>query len=244
MAKKRTYPVLTDAVERLREARGLTREKLAEAAEINVKTLRRLLNGEEAYLDTINKLATVLRTTPDALRADLAVTEPEQVTTFSLDLNLSGTAADPHTALSLVTLTPKIIDLLKAHGINVTGHQAGLGMQQYGGDALSQFKRTIALVYGILANGNPFWAFVAVITHKYQQFLVDQKQGKLDLTRFEPYGEIIICGEGLCPDDGIIERVAAMYQTDNGQFALNVQEDIRAAMPVLKAALEHDKNAE
>ena len=78
---------------------------------------------------------------------------------------------------------------------------------------LEELKRTIALIYGLLANGSPFWAFVAVKSYKYAAFLTDQKEGRIDLTQFEPYGEIIICGEGKSPPDDVTLKVAEMYQT-------------------------------
>ncbi len=244
MAKKRTYPVLANEVDRLRQSLGLSLERLARDAGIDIKTLRRILNGKQAYLDTIQAIATVLRTTPDSLRADASAVEPEHLTTYTLDLHLQGYVKDPLAALSIVSLTPKIIEMLREHGVEVTGHQAALGMQQYSGDAFHELKRTIALIYGVLANGGPFWAFVAVRTHKYKQFIIDQSQGKIDLTQFEFYGELIICGEGRYPDDEVIKKVAGMYQTEYEQFALNVQEDIKAAMPVLQAALESNNKAE
>ncbi len=100
-----------------------------------------------------------------------------------------------------------------------------------------ELKRTIALIYGILANGGPFWAFVAVRSNKYAIFLSDQKEGKIDLTQFEPYGEIIICGEGKSPPDDITLKVAEMYQTDPEKFKKNVEEDVRQAMPEINEAL-------
>ena len=103
---------------------------------------------------------------------------------------------------------------------------------------LDELKRTIALIYGILANGNPFWAFVAVRSNKYALFLSDQKEGKIDLTQFAPYGEIIICGEGKAPPDEITLKVAEMYQTDPAKFKHNVDEDIKRAMPIIEEALE------
>ncbi len=109
-------------------------------------------------------------------------------------------------------------------------------------DPIEALKRTIALIYGILANGHPFWAFVAVRSSRYQIFMADQKEGKLDLTQFDPYGEIIICGEGRAPPDEITLKVAEMYQTNPTQFMQNVQEDVTKAQPIVDAALaERDK---
>ncbi len=76
--------------------------------------------------------------------------------------------------------------------------------------------RIIVLVYGMLENGGPFWVYVAVKPSKYQAFMGAQKEGKLDLYKFEPFGEIIVSGEGKVPPDEVTLKVAEMYQTDPG----------------------------
>src|SRR4051812_32007216 len=105
-------------------------------------------------------------------------------------------------------------------------------------DPLEGLKRTIALIYGILAHGAPFWAFVAVRNTKYATFLADQKEGKIDLTQFDAYGEIIVCGEGRSPPDDVTLKVAEMYQTDHTKFKQNVEDDIKRITPLLDAALD------
>lgn len=75
-------------------------------------------------------------------------------------------------------------------------------------------KRIIVLIYGMLENGNPFWLFAAVKPNKYQAFMAAQKDGQIDLYHFEPFGEIIVSGEGKSPPDEVTLKVAEMYQTD------------------------------
>lgn len=74
--------------------------------------------------------------------------------------------------------------------------------------------RIIVLVYGMLENGNPFWVYVAVKPSKYQAFLAAQKEGTLNLYKFEPFGEIIVSGAAKAPPDEVTLKVAEMYQTD------------------------------
>lgn len=74
--------------------------------------------------------------------------------------------------------------------------------------------RTIVLVYGLLESGKPFWLYAAVKPSKYQAFLAEQKNGTLNLYEFQPYGEIIVSGEGKSPPDEVTLKVAEMYQTD------------------------------
>jgi len=76
-----------------------------------------------------------------------------------------------------------------------------------------ELRRIIALIYGMLENGNPFWLFAAVKPSRYQPMLAAQKEDKLDLYHFESYGEIIVSGEGKSPPDEVTLKVAEMYQT-------------------------------
>lgn len=79
---------------------------------------------------------------------------------------------------------------------------------------LDDLTRIIVLVYGLLESGGPFWVYVAVKPSQYQNFLAAQKEGKLNLYEFAPFGEIIVSGEGRMPPDDVTLKVAAMYQTD------------------------------
>ncbi|NBX03905.1 MAG: hypothetical protein EBR02_07610 [Alphaproteobacteria bacterium] len=79
-------------------------------------------------------------------------------------------------------------------------------------------SRTIVLIYGALESGTPFWVFAAVRPAKYQAMTTAQQKGELDLYHFEPYGEIIVSGEGKSPPDAVTLKVAEMYQTDSGHL--------------------------
>jgi hypothetical protein len=74
--------------------------------------------------------------------------------------------------------------------------------------------RIIVLVYAMLETRQPCWIYVAVKPSKYDAFMLAQKEGKLDLYHFDPFGEIIVSGAGKSPPDAITLKVAEMYQTD------------------------------
>jgi hypothetical protein len=76
-----------------------------------------------------------------------------------------------------------------------------------------KLSRVIVLVWGKLENGNPFWLFAAVKPTKYHAFLGAQQAGEVDVYQFEPYGEIIVSGEGDYPPDDVTTKVAEMYNT-------------------------------
>lgn len=208
MEKRRTHPVRADKIEDLRLARGISPGRLAEIADLSPRQLTRILNGGEAFLSTISRLADALRTTPDALRADI---KPETTTFVDLNLSFKGVLADDAQVGLLVTITPKIMELLKTYGIKISSHGSSMSITEYAGEEL---RRSISLVFGVLASGSPFWAFLAVKVSMYGQFVEAQRMKTLDLDNFSSWGEIVYCGEGLSPDDETIRKVAAMYQTD------------------------------
>jgi len=93
------------------------------------------------------------------------------------------------------------------------------------GDPLEDLKRTIVLLYGIMDTGKPFWVFAAIRPTKYQTFLTAQKEGAIDMEKFDTFGELIVSGEGKSPPDEVILKVASMYQTDPVAFLENAKEE-------------------
>jgi hypothetical protein len=78
----------------------------------------------------------------------------------------------------------------------------------------NDLTRIIVLIYGMLDSGKPFWTFAAIKPSKYQEFQQAQKDGKVDLYHFTPFGEIIVSGEGKAPPDDVTLKVAELYQTE------------------------------
>lgn len=87
--------------------------------------------------------------------------------------------------------------------------------EKYNPDAIS---RIIMLVYGKMESGGPFWCYVAVKPSMYDAFKTAETAGTLDLYKFEPYGEIIVSGEGKTPPEEVTKKVAEMYNTDPARF--------------------------
>lgn len=232
MSRKGTHPVRADLIEQLRQSQGLSLNALALKADLSLRQMKRILNGGMAYIATINRLAKTLNVETDALRADIDLKPMESRTEYRLDLSIAGMIDDAAKSAVLIQITPKIIALLKEHGVDVRKFNTALALNEY---ADQDLRRTIALIYGLLDTGDPFWAFVAVRSSLYRQFVSDQRSGKMDLTKFDQYGEIIICGEGYAPAEDIISTVANMYQTDLESFKKSVAFDIEKAKPVLDA---------
>ena len=73
---ERAYRINADVIEALRKQRALSWGKLAEKAEVDVKTLRRWRKGEPAYMENIARLAEALRVEPKTLMDDIPSPEP------------------------------------------------------------------------------------------------------------------------------------------------------------------------
>lgn len=79
-------------------------------------------------------------------------------------------------------------------------------------------SRIIMLVYGKLENGNPFWCYCAVKPSMFDAFKADEAAGNLNLYEFDPYGEVIVSGEGDKPPQEVTQKVAEMYNADASSF--------------------------
>jgi transcriptional regulator with XRE-family HTH domain len=211
---ERTFVCRAEEIEERRKARGWSVGELAKKARVDTKTLKRLLSGEPGYLATIERVARALSTTcsvllqqPNALEAPAP---PPKDNTFRVNLSIHGTFESPEQSRQLLSLGPEVIENLEAAGLRIDGSQAEVSVT----DGASDTTRTIVLIYGQMEHGGPFWVFVAIKPSKYREFVVAQATKALDLYKFEPYGEIIVSGEGSKPPEEVTLKVAEMYQTD------------------------------
>jgi hypothetical protein len=94
-------------------------------------------------------------------------------------------------------------------------HQDPSAEDKFNPDNIS---RIIMLIYGTLEAGGPFWCYVAVKPSQFDAFKAAEKDGTLDLYQFDPYGEVIVSGEGARPPQDVTAKVAEMYNTDPSQF--------------------------
>ncbi len=211
---KPKYPVRGHELDQLRQSRGLSLEQLAKKAKIHVKTLKRILSGNEARISTIDLLAKALGVSCNHLRADIQRPEEQERTAFTLDLTLHGTLESLQQLQQAVNLSPLLKGALEQTGIKVTNLSSRLHLINKSGE----FTRSIAVLYGVTANGTPFWLFAAVLPSRYEHFITSYRDGTLDIHAFSPYGEIIVIGEGKDPPDSVVDKVAEMYQTTSQEL--------------------------
>jgi transcriptional regulator with XRE-family HTH domain len=106
---KARFPVRADELDRLRQARGLSLERLALKADIHVKTLKRILDGQEARLETIQLLANALDLPScDQLRADMPQKQEPWIT-VKLELGISKKIFTDYTDTEFVQLLKAVL---------------------------------------------------------------------------------------------------------------------------------------
>ncbi|MFZ4542300.1 MAG: hypothetical protein ACOYNL_11015 [Rickettsiales bacterium] len=98
-------------------------------------------------------------------------------------------------------------------------------------------SRIIMLIYGSLETGVPFWCYVAVKPSMYDNFRTAEAGGTLDLYNFDPYGEVVVSGEGERPPAEVTQKVAEMYNSDASKFFMPIdpKKEIEAKIAALKA---------
>jgi hypothetical protein len=220
----RTFRIKAEVVDDLRKQYGMSQTRLATEAGVDVASLRRWMKGSSAYLENIASLAKALNTQPHQLIVQtLPAKQGISRTHVDMVFKVSAALERPEQVGQLVCLTKQMVEAIEASGMKVTRHETLMGVQQ---STERELKRIIALVYGLMDNGTPFWVFVAVRPEKYTLFIAAHEAQTLNLYEFEPYGEIIISGEGKQPPDEITLKIAEVYQTNAELLLAAVADDV------------------
>lgn len=192
-ARKRSAQLRLDEVERLRQARGLTDEEIARKVGVDVRNARRWLSGQQQpYFSNLAKLATVLGTTPDALRADrpeaAVPPRPAKPCRFVFEIRLKGYLQSVQQKDHLVRLTPDIVQSLAREGITVTGQKSGMVTSRFAGPAAWR------VLVGVPAREGRrrCWALLAIKPSRLNAFL---NAGEFRQDGFAD-GELIASGWG------------------------------------------------
>jgi transcriptional regulator with XRE-family HTH domain len=192
----------------LRESRGFSLESLAKKAGIHIKTLRRILAGQEARLSTIELLAQVLKVTSDDLRADKPKRAEQNLSAFKFGLEVLGTLESMHQILDVLNTSSVIKNLLVESGIKVINLDSNLELFNRSGD----LNRVFALCYGDLGLGKEIWLFVAIRPTQFDNFMFANATKTIDLNAFDPFGEILLMGEGKIPDKEVTLKLPNIFQ--------------------------------
>jgi transcriptional regulator with XRE-family HTH domain len=234
-----------EVIARLREAKRWSQAELAARADLSPRLIQKAEAGQkktdlgslEAIAKALNvDLSRVLRGLPPVPvpgNAESKEPVPEE-NPLKVIFQVPGNPGDPQQhrqiedglqyveAYAKVNPTIQVVavvgggtlvrDLLQATAAaGETSTRAGLDPDDY--------ARVIVLVYGKLNGRGPCWCYVAVKPSRYLHFLHAQKTARLNLFEFDPFGEIIVSGDGEGPPpDEVTLKVAEVYQTDPKKF--------------------------
>ncbi len=212
----RAHECRTDEIERLRLHRGLSLDKLARDARIHIRTLKRLLRGNRAYLHTIARIAEALGTRCDNLLlhppglAPLASDE-HTLSEFALAISLIGRCDSSSDVTHLTRIAPAIAEELRQKGVSLASYESTL---QVSTPLSAESPETIVLLYGRKENGSPMWVFVALHPSKIALFLKGQPEQHIDLFNFTSLGRIVYYGYELYPPDDTVAFVTNLTGVD------------------------------
>lgn len=210
----RTYPIKIERVQELQRYLGWTDDKLAREAGISAVTLSNWLNRRVlgAYMKKIRLLAKALQTTPDDI-IELPVTnaeaEPKTTETnrFDVSIKLAGVVADSAQLFTITRMIENYLKELRQNGIEVITNTANVSIHS---SRDGETTRIITHIFGLLEDGARFWVYASVRPSMYSLFQTTYAEGKLDLYRFETFGEILLSGRGEQPPEEVVRLFASM----------------------------------
>ena len=176
----------------------------------------------------------VLTATPSLLRADVDPTHEKSKRSWSISFTVAGELDDDRGLATIAQLPSKFDAVAAELGIPVSERHVSLTVGEH---ARKELGRTLALVYGIMVSGEPYWAFVAIRTTRYREFLEQNKKGAINIQDFDYYGEVIVFNATFGPTDDVIAKVAEMYKTDPVVLLEKVHADNELKRPLLEAEL-------
>lgn len=225
---ERDYKLAVAVVERLRREQGLSLESLAGKAGVHVRSLKKWMKGGRAFIRNINKLAKALNTTAKDIThvEDIAIPIAHPLSlneshVYDLTINVKGRLTGEQDSVDVIRATQEMMHDLTERGIEITTHNSQLSISS---SVDGDLKRIVIMIYGQLPNGNPFWLFAAVKPEMYALFKTTQQAGKVDIYNFEPFGEIIVSGEGAEAPNDVVDAVAEMYQIDPSTLRNNLSD--------------------
>jgi transcriptional regulator with XRE-family HTH domain len=181
---------------------------LAVKSGLSVRTIKRKLAGKPAYLDTIQRIASALGTTPDALIAceysdSERRSEPRPVR-FRFRFQLQGSFTSAIQRDHLVHLSTRIVNGLLQDGVQVKGHGSTMVTSQFA----TNTSWRVLLAVNALTDERPSWLIAAIKPPLLRRFL---ESNTVNSSVF-PFGEVILSGWGeKIPRSGL-RKVAALLE--------------------------------
>lgn len=100
--------------------------------------------------------------------------------------------------------------------------------------------RAVMMLFGKMADSNPFWVFVAVKPTRRAELAQRVKSKTLEITRFveEGFGEIIVSGESLFPPRDVLKTLSEMFSIPMRDLFADVDFDAAVAKEIEKLSKE------
>lgn len=209
--RRGTQTCLSSEIERARQTRGWSLETLAEKADLNIRTVKRMLAGRPAYFQSIAALASALGVSTTRLVNGIGSPNADsqyRPVRYTTSLSLEGLVANGQ-GIPLIDLPRRVVDILQREGISV--------MVANSSTAVDDSTRIIVTLLGLVDEG-PAWLYVAVKPSQYRAFEIARDQNRVNFQDFERFGEVIVSGLGATPPPDVAAKVQQMY-------ALTLDED-------------------
>jgi transcriptional regulator with XRE-family HTH domain len=214
---KRTTPVSPTALERERLRLAWSIEKLAAESGVDVKTIRRLMKGGNAYFSTVDRVAKAMAISARVLTLGIGAFIPSpQEKSLNTTIRTVGEIQNRDQLEQVVTATNEYAARLQAAGITIVSHK--MLLSPFPNDdsgvriVLSMERNAVKLkpppmleVLGVapLITGmlsTCCWFFVAVRPAKLAEVLRNLENDRFDLVDFSKgCGEILALGPGSTP---------------------------------------------
>lgn len=207
---KRAYTLRGDEIERLRTARGWNLETLSAKADINLRTLGRILDGKPAYLTTAARLAAALNVDCKTLLDGYTPAPGKTKGLITLRVSAIGDIGSADQIGELAKVMEDIVARMATAGIRV--HTGDAEISKSDDDDVRIIVRIDAFSLPNPGAGpygfEPVWMYAAIRPAMYQALLDAHETSTLALSRgFERYGTSLIGGWGYAPPRQIVRAV-------------------------------------
>jgi|CXWL01.1.fsa_nt_gi transcriptional regulator with XRE-family HTH domain len=202
---KRTHTARGDEIERLRQARGFSLERLASKAGVHVRTVKRMIAGQQAFWSNINAVAGALGVPCRTLLSPSDATAEDRVP-FSVQLSMEG-AAEKSAIVRLATLPEELLRALAKHGIYVSKVTSKLVVQSD-----LEPKWELGLVGANDETEQFAWYIMVMRTGMRSKLMARLAQP--EPCNLDEYGEVIAAGYGSEIPEWVLRQVRELYQCD------------------------------
>jgi len=212
----RTACIRSDVLERERFRRGWSLDELAKQADVNIKTLGRVIKGKPAYWSTIKTIAHALGLEPEALHDAGHHQHSSSQTFFEIRVRTFGTIEGPEQLALLMRVAEELVANLSAKGIDVVSQENNLSLSRGNKDS----ERLLICVEGVRSDASNEvamlsfhppalpWFYCAIRPDKLADFERFCAQAAFDPEKLPRiFGEQLAVGFGIVPHSTLTDMI-------------------------------------